>query len=92
MVSKHVPLTVTKNPARVIAGQRTAELMRQRKVERDSQNITSDVKDPWLWYVAGGLGIVGLFLYYKKKDNKKQPEVINPKVETVQQSNIFHMD
>ena len=92
-VSKTQPQTITKNPARVAAGQRTAEMMKQRKatvLERNAQNNTnSTLTEPWLSYALGGMVIVAVVLYFNKKN------VPVPKVEIVQQSkqsNSFQME
>ena len=70
--SKSIPVTVTKNPARVMAGKRTAELMIQRKAERNDLNIgdvSSRLSETWPTYVIGGTLILGA-LYFINKNMK----------------------
>ena len=100
LVSKVSPKTVTKNPQRVAAGLKTAQLMRQRKAERETQNVkvtgTAKLNEPWITYALGGAVIVGVILFANKYVNKKTIENVPvPRVNVVQQttqSNLFHME
>ena len=100
-MSKSSPKTVTKNPNRVAAGQKTAELMRQRKAEREAQNVgiskpTSQLKEPWIRYAVGGTIIAAVILYkYLNKSRNTLEHFPEPKIEVVQQnkqSNLFQME
>ena len=108
LVSKPVPNTVTKDPNRVAAGKRTAELMRQRKTEmpkrENNLHWTTQINEPWLTYALGGAVIVGVILCIKKCDNKTiqqqptvqvVPQTAQPNVLNSQQpiqKNLFHME
>ena len=98
--SKSIPVTVTKNPARVIAGKRTAELMRQRKAEMSDlkiSDVSSRLSEPWLSYVLGGALIVGALLFINKnmKTTTTTQNKSEPNIQVVQQTksiNAFNME
>ena len=81
---------------------RTAELMRQRKLDKQKQpeepkqeeeSKLNNLKEPWLTYAVVGFGLVAIALFYSKQTNKSPPAtetVQKPKI--VESNNIFRME
>ena len=91
-VTKKQPLTISKNPSRVAAGKRTAELMRQRKAEQKQVEPIKRLDEPWLNYALGGMAIVGVAVFFNRYFNNKVEESNKIPELSKQQPSLFMME
>ena len=79
VVTKTQPSTISKNPARVAAGKKTAQLMRQRRAEANVRQSepAHNLNEPWLTYAFGGMAIVGLVVFANRYFNNSSNTTTN---------------